>query len=202
MRLDLSHQLQEGTERLLSWRNRYSDHEYPEKIALNIFYRKYTMEFMWNELISCFSKNWLGNQKTKWDDINTGYQTINKIYSSVAASKTQPVLMSLLEDHSRLVANLTYGELFAIIKRIQEGDDKQREELEFTYLYNLLTDETIMIWAALGGTGKSEIEAIGHITGLEIEIEEKVNYFSITQVLGEYNVAEFLHNNYQALPSL
>ena len=45
MKLDLKNSLKEGNDLLSNWKNKYSKTEYPEKIVLNIFYRKYTMEF-------------------------------------------------------------------------------------------------------------------------------------------------------------
>lgn len=200
MRLDLRHQLQQGTERLLGWRNKYSKKEYPEKVALNVFYRKYTMDFMWDEIDSCFSTNWLGKQQAKWNDLNVGYQKLVDIYSETATSKTNPILMSLLNDHSKRVANTTYGGFLPLVKGTQEGNDKQREELEYTYLYHLLTDESILIWAAIGGTGKSKIDAIGQLTGLVLETDKINNYALIDQILGQFCSAAYLHKNYRPLP--
>lgn len=39
--IDMTPALTEGTNNLISWRNRYSDIEYPRKVVLNIFYRRY-----------------------------------------------------------------------------------------------------------------------------------------------------------------
>lgn len=49
--IDLTYALNEGTSNLIKWRNRYSPQEYPQKIVLNIFYRRYTMSRIWNRLM-------------------------------------------------------------------------------------------------------------------------------------------------------
>ena len=46
MRIDLRNQFTEGMNNLQAWRNRYSEIEYAEKVLLNVFYRKHTMNFM------------------------------------------------------------------------------------------------------------------------------------------------------------
>ena len=38
--IDLTYALNEGTSNLIKWRGRYSPQEYPQKIVLNIFYRR------------------------------------------------------------------------------------------------------------------------------------------------------------------
>lgn len=202
MGLDLRHQLRQGTERLLGWRNKYTEHEYPEKIVLNVFYRKYTMEFMWKNINDCFTKNWLGKQKIKWSDFNEGYNQLTQTYSNTSLAKTRPKLMTLLDNHSKRVANTTYAGFLPLIKGTQSGDDKKREELEYTYLYHLLTDESIMVWGAFGGTGKSKMETIGEMTGLVLEIDKIETYSAIDQILGQFCAAAYLNENYQPLPPI
>jgi hypothetical protein len=55
--VDLSNLYITGLGMLQTWRGRYSLEEYPEKVLLNIFYRKYTTDFMWNDIENCFQTN-------------------------------------------------------------------------------------------------------------------------------------------------
>lgn len=80
MLIDLKHSLSEGMNNLMTWRKRYSKTEYAEKVVLNIFYRKYTIEFMFPEIIGCFETNFLGDQKVKWHDFNEGFQKLKFTY--------------------------------------------------------------------------------------------------------------------------
>lgn len=182
MNIDLRHSLKEGINNLLLWRNRYTA-DYPEKIVLNIFYRKYTMDFMFADILSCFEKNLFGKPKIKWNDMNEGFQKLKTIYSSTAISKTQPILIELLTDRQRIVGNTNYGMFTTLISEAKNGSRSKLEEIEYAYLYYLLTDECILLWSAFGGTGLSKIEAIGKMSGLIIETEEIKIYTQIEHVL-------------------
>lgn len=200
MRTDLRHSLNEGMNNLMTWRNRYSITEYPEKVTLNIFYRKYTMEFMFPDIIDCFENNMFGKPKVKWSDFNEGFQKLKTIYGSTATAKTHPVLMSLLQQKQKNVGNTNYGIFEPLISGAKSGIDSKLEEIEYAYLYYLLTDECVLLWGAFGGTGISKIDAIGKMSGLIIETEEIKTYGQIEQTLGQLCAAAYLKEHYKALP--
>lgn len=196
MRIDLRHSLLQGMNNLLAWRNRYSLTEYPEKVALNIFYRKYTIEFMFPEILKYFE----GLPKIKSDDFNEGNQKLQDFYGATAMNKTQPVLLNLLKDEQRNIGNTNYSIFTKLISEAKSGNNAKLEELEYSYLYYFLTDECILLWAAFGGTGLSKIEAIGKMSGVLIEVEEIKHYAVIEQILGKLCAAAYLNDNYKALP--
>lgn len=195
MRIDLRHSLEEGMNNLRTWRNRYSKDEYPEKTVLNIFYRKYTIDFMFQEVLNCFD-----SEGKKWDDFNTGFKKLKVKYGETAINKTQPVLLDLLKDSQKMVGNTNYDDFTSLISKAKEGNNDKLEEIEYAYLYYLLTDESILLWGAFGGTGISKIDAIGKMSGLEIENTEITNYSQIEQILGHLCAAPYLKGNYKALP--
>ena len=47
MNIDLTNTFKESRELINTWRNRYNSQEYPKKVVMNVFYRKYTIEKMW-----------------------------------------------------------------------------------------------------------------------------------------------------------
>ncbi len=200
MRIDLRNSFNEGMNNLMVWRNRYSKSKYAEKVTLNIFYRKYTMEFMFPEIDDCFDKNMFGKPKSKWSDFNEGFQTLKAIYGSTATSKTHPILMNLLQQKQRNVGNTNYGIFEPLIAAANSGINSKREEIEYAYLYYLLTDECVLLWGAFGGTGITKIEAIGKLSGLVIETEEIKTYGQIEQVLGQLCASVYLKEHYKALP--
>jgi hypothetical protein len=200
MRIDLRNSLNEGMTNMLTWRNRYSKSEYPEKVAINIFYRKYTMEFMFPEILGCFETNFLGRPKSKWSDFNEGFQGLKTTYGNTAVSKTQPVLLNLLSNSQRTVGNTNYGMFTNLITESKNGSKSKLEELEYAYMFYLLTDESVLLWGALGGTGLSKIDAIGEMSGLIIEVDEIKTYGQIDQVLGQLCAAPYLKDNYKSLP--
>ncbi|MFZ4456340.1 MAG: hypothetical protein ACOYOT_08980 [Bacteroidales bacterium] len=115
---DLSELHKIGLGLLQNWRSRYSLEEYPEKILLNIFYRKYTTDFMWNDIENCFQN---GVQK-KWCDFDSGFEYLNNLYSSVASAKTHNQLPILLrENPNRIVGNLSYSSYKDRISKAKRG---------------------------------------------------------------------------------
>ena len=201
MRTDLRNSLKEGSNNLLTWRSRYSKIEYPEKVVLNIFYRKYTMEFMFSEILGCFENNIFGKPKVKWNDFNEGFQKLKTIYGSTSISKTQPILLNLLTQTQRNVGNTNYGIFSPLIAEAKRGNHSKLEEIEYSYLYYLLADECVLLWGAFGGTGSTKIDAIGKLSGVIIEFEDIKSYAPIEQVLGQFCAAAYLKENYKALPS-
>lgn len=194
MRVDLRHPLTEGMNNLMTWRNRYSKTEYPEKVVLNIFYRKYTVEFMISELMRCF------NNSVKWTDFNIGYRELKTKYGETAVNKTNGILLELLKQTDRQIGNTSYSIFQPLITSAKTGDKAKLEEIEYAYLYYFLTDECILLWAAFGGTGINKIDAIGQLSGLILETEEILNYGQIEEILGRFCAAAYLKNNYKALP--
>lgn len=200
MRTDLRHPLNNGMNDLLTWRNRYSKAEYPEKVVINIFYRKYTMEFMFPEILGCFGTNLFGKPRVSWTDFNEGYQKLSTIYDSMKTSKTLPILENLLSQKQKKVGNTYYEFFLPLITGAKNGDSSKLEEIEYSYLYYRLADECVLLWGAFGGTGLNQIDAIGKMSGLILETPEIKTYGHIEQILGQFCAAAYLKDNYKKLP--
>ena len=106
--------------------------------------------------------------------------------------------MSLIQDKNRQIGNTTYASFEKLIKASQQGDNFKIEELEYSYLYYLLTDESILYWSALGGTGISKNQALNELSGIRIDAEIK-SYSEIDKIVGSLFSAKFLSQNYTAL---
>jgi hypothetical protein len=200
MRTDLRYSLNEGLDHLYTWRNRYSKSEYPEKVVLNIFYKKYTLEFMFPDIIDFFKTNLFGKQKIKWSNVDEGLVELKKIHDTIKMTKTQPHLLNLLKDIKRPIGNTSYEVFIPLISAAKRGDSSKLEEIEFSYMYYLLTDVSILIWGAFGGTGLSKIDSISKMTGLILKTPEIKTYSHIEDILGQYCVAPYLNDNYKKLP--
>jgi hypothetical protein len=87
MRVDVSNSSFTAYAKLNEWRQRYSDSEYPGKVVINIFYRKYIIDEMWQELISYFNKN----HGQLW------YRTKN-YWRQIATQKVNGELITLIQD--------------------------------------------------------------------------------------------------------
>lgn len=202
MRVDVTNQYAEGISNLQVWRSRYEKSDYPGKILLNLFYRKYTTHFMWEEIVRSYQKSFFGARKKRWDDFQIGFQQLMQIYSQTAQAKTHPILPSLLQNKAHeKVGSISYADYFDKLRAAQRGDRKELEEIEFAYLHYFLTDQLILVWSAIGGTGVSEIDALGQMSGVLIEDTDMSNYNNVELILGQLCTAPFLHENYNPLPS-
>jgi hypothetical protein len=177
---------------LINWRNRYSKIEYPEKVVINIFYRKVTMEILFNAFLNSFEIQEVSELRFKWDNYEEGFRFFSNAYSKTAIEKTQNILPIILKDRAdAFFGNIKYETFNPLIKKAAQGDSKELENIEFNYLYYFLTDQSILFWSALGGTGLSKIDAIYKMTGVLIETPVN-NYAQIEEVLGKFFVAPYL----------
>lgn len=198
--IDLSHQLQHGYDSLFTWRKRYEREEYYEKVVLNLFYRKFTIEAMWKEIESCFGKDFLGRPKKYWNEVEDGFQKLTKIYDTTAM-RINPSLVSTMNNNpSRRIANTSYQNFIPLLNGASKGDAKSKEELEYTFIYHLLTDNCILIWASAGGCGLSKIDALGQMSGLLIEDPGINSYATIDEIMGQICTAQYLKAHYKSLP--
>lgn len=192
--LDLSPVLKQGTDNLIQWRKRYSSNEYPEKIVLNIFYRRYTMEVMWNELIKVMNES-------KSNSVEDALYKFKMLYSSTAVQKVAPNLQTWLNvNPSKLVGGIKYAGFEDLIKRTKLGSKDAREELEFSYLFYMISDEVTLFWAALCSAGHSPMDAITTISGFTMDPFDVIDYTTITECLGQFYTALFLQERYNQLP--
>ena len=79
---------------------------------------------------------------------------------------------------------------------------KDLEEIEYAYLFYLLTDESILCWSAFGGTGLNKIDAISRISGVIIETSDITKYSQIENILGELCAGPYLEKVYNPFPPL
>lgn len=203
MRVDLSIALNEGMTNLMRWHDRYSTQEYPEKVLLNLFYRKYAIESLWDELNGSFRTKLFGGKKVLWKDYNKAYNNFRWQHQDVGRAKILPILENRLQQNpERMVGSISYGDYSHRISKAKVGSASDLEEIEYAYLYYYLADECVMLWASIGGTGKGKIEAIGLLSSAIIETPEINTYAHAESVIGRLCVAPYMHNNYKALPPL
>lgn len=192
-RIDLYYSYDEGMNLLQIWRNQYSKSEYLEQVILNMFCRKYTMEFMWNKIINCFQKNIDGDNKMLWKNFNTGFRKLKLIYQKTSESKTLPIISSLISVHTeRKVGSVSYSDYTQILIGAQQGNNEDVEKIEHDYLHNLLTDDYVLLWSAFGGTGLDKIEAIREISGFYLGTPEIETYEMIEYIVGRFCATLYL----------
>ena len=192
--IDMTSALTEGTNNLLKWRNRYSSVEYPQKIVLNIFYRRYTMRTMWNELMN------IVNQRA-YNSFQDAAMDLEKLYSSTATVKVAPYLESWIRNNPNdIVGAIHYKDFEGLIQRVQMGSKPAKEELEFSYLHYLISDKATLAWAAFCAIGISPLKAITEVSGAIIQPMPLNDYNTLTVGLGQLYTTRFMQDRYNPLP--
>lgn len=192
--IDMTSALTEGTNNLLKWRNRYSSVEYPQKIVLNIFYRRYTMRTMWNELMN------IVNQRA-YNSFQDAVMVLEKLYSSTATVKVAPYLESWIRNNpNEIVGAIHYKDFEGLIQRVQMGSKPAKEELEFSYLHYLISDKATLAWAAFCAIGISPLKAITEVSGAIIQPMPLNDYNTLTVGLGQLYTTRFMQDRYNPLP--
>lgn len=192
--IDMTPALTEGTNNLITWRNRYSSTEYPRKVVLNIFYRRYTMSKMWNDLMN------IVNQKS-YNSFQGAAMALEKLYSKTAVTKVQPFLESWINNNpDEIVGAIHYRDFIGLIQRVQMGSKPAKEELEFSYLHYLISDKATLAWVAFCATGISPLKAITEVSGAIIQPMPLNDYNTLTVGLGQLYTTRFLQDRYTPLP--
>lgn len=192
--IDMTPALTEGTKNLITWRNIYSSTEYPQKVVLNIFYRRYTMSKMWNDLMN------IVNQKS-YNSFQEAAIALEKLYSKTAETRFKPYLEAWIKNNpDEIVGAIHYRDFIGLIQRVQMGSKPAKEELEFSYLHCLISDKATLAWAAFCATGISPLKAITEVSGAIIQPMPLNDYNTLTVGLGQLYTTRFLQDRYTPLP--
>lgn len=186
--IDLSPSFKEATSNIQKWFARYERTEYPHKIVINIMYRAYTMNELWKE----FEKQGI----PYFNDLSSCIIQMEGLYRQTALTKVNANLLQWLQTQSeRYVGSVSYQRLENLAVKA-ETDSKALEELEFTYIFELLNDKCSLYWLALSLAGQTQTQAIGTITGILIENLANFNYSLSKQVFQQLRVAKYMNDNY------
>ena len=198
MRIDLRNPYSDGITHLNNWRTGFSKTDYPFKIVTSTFERQYAMNAIWGSHIdSCFHPS-----NGKESDIIKTYQQLEIVYNkSLQQFTTENTLINLLNQQQD-VGGLNYKNNIPLIAKSRNRDNAATEELEFTYLYYLLCNKSVLMWAAFGKKGFSRIDAIAQVTGAIIEYDTPITYTAILKILGQIGVAVGMNKIYSPLPPL
>lgn len=195
MNIDLHNPLNEGINQLKKWRERYSNKEYPSKIILNIFYRQYIMDSIWETQI----RNSFDELANTEIEVLEAFQKIEIHYSTNARKFNSGNRLINLMKEGVEIGGLNYNSLLPLIEKAENEDNKAIEELEFTYLFWLLANKTSIMWSSFGRIGYNKFESVTKITEKIIKINESFTYKNTLTIFGNLIVSEFLETTYTPL---
>jgi hypothetical protein len=182
MNVDLSSTFKDGRNRINIWKKRYSSDEYPYKVVLNIFYRKFTIEKMWNRVMSQSFPNW-----------QTAFEANTDQYGRVAQMEIVPVLESWVQSN-RQVGMLKYSDFQSYILEGAQGNSEALNRIEYTYLLHRIIDELIIIWISIVNTGVTHSEAIAKLTNALVNIPTFSSYSEIETTIDKLGAEKYLQS--------
>jgi hypothetical protein len=163
-----------------TWKSRYQPSEYPQKVVMNIFYRKYTIQKMWGTMF---------NQR--YSDWQTAYQNLKQNYGQVAQTEIVPVLERKLQSNEK-VTTIQYSDFTDYIKSASTGNQEAIKGIEYTYFLHRILDELVLVWASMVISGESKIDAIAKITRAVLADMPINDYITIEQVFDQLGAEQYL----------
>lgn len=180
MNVDLTSTFKESRQMINTWKSRYQPSEYPQKIVMNIFYRKYTIEKMWDNMFNQSYSDW-----------QTAYQNLKQNYGQVAQNDIAPVLEQKLQSNEK-VTTIQYSDFTNYIKSASTGNQEAIKGIEYTYFLHRILDELVLVWASMVISGESKIDAIAKITRAVLADMPINDYITIEQVFDQLGAEKYL----------
>jgi len=179
MNIDLTSTFKDARQLTNTWKARYSAAEYPQKVIMNIFYRKYTIEKMWPTIFN-----------TKYSSWETAYENLKNKYAEVALS-INPVLETKLKANDK-VTSIKFSDFTSYIQTAASGNKEAMKGIEYTYFLHRVFDELILVWVAMVISGETKINAIAKITRAVLAEMPINDYAVIEQIFDQLGAEKYL----------
>lgn len=188
--IELSPLYAEASGKIQFWRNKYTRNEYPHKIVINMMYRAYATQFVYQ----AFQNNGL----PPFDDFNEAASYVIRFYGETAISKVHANLLDWMRfKPNELVGTVTTSS-YENLATLAENNSSKLEELEFSYIFNTMSDMCVLYFIAFRLCGDSQEEAIQKMTNYQVEIDEELTYAQLKTAFTQLNnfLPAFLQRNY------
>lgn len=179
MNIDLTSTFKDARQLTDTWKARYSAAEYPQKVIMNIFYRKYTIEKMWPTIFI-----------TKYSSWEAAYENLKNKYAEVTLS-INPVLETKLKANDK-VTSIKFSDFTSYIQSASSGNKEALKGIEYTYFLHRIFDELILVWVAMVISGDTKINAIAKITRAVLAEMPINDYAVIEQIFDQLGAEKYL----------
>ena len=182
--IDLQTAFAEGENNIRVWRNRYTSQEYPHKILINIMYRAYTMNFVWDDFVN--------DRLPKFQNFNDAIISMERYYGQTAKEMVNANLLNWLRTRAdEYVGGCNYK----IMEEVATDAERSRSDLslmEKSYFVHLLKDKMVLYFIAMRLSGKTYSQAIEALTNYQVEMTGSFDYTSAKNAFGELIVDNYL----------
>ena len=134
------------------------------------------------------------------DNFQEAIMYVLHFYGETAKTEVHPYLEGWMANKPYEYVGPLCTARYEKIATKAETDPKFKEELEFSYIFELLNDMSVLAFIALRLTGESEVDAIAKMTNVIIEPLEHMDYTICKQVFQQLLVAKYMSENYRPLP--
>ena len=190
--IDIKSSFEEATRNIRTWRNRYTIKEYPHKVVINMMYRAYGMQYIWND----FKRGIL----PRFQSIEDAIRGMEMYYAQISTTQIRDNLLDWLKKSPNTpVGTITFAN-YERMATEAENNATKKEELEFSYIFELLEDKLVLYYIGIRQTGKSMADTIALMTNYIIEPIPNMDYLMAKQVFQQLYVDKFMNNNYTPLP--
>ena len=149
---------------------------------MNIFYRKYTIEKMWQTIFNTKFSNW-----------ETAFAYLKQKYSEISKDEIVLILENKLMSNDK-VTSIRFSDFKSYIQSAASGDQQAIKGIEYTYCLHRIFDELILVWVAMVISGDSKVNAIAKITGVVIEEMSINEYAIIEQIFDQLGAEQYLQS--------
>lgn len=190
--IDLRVPLNEAMRNLTNWRNKYPSAVYPHKIVLNMMYRAYSTR--------CVYQAYQNDELPEFDNFTEAAEYIVDLYGEMAIREVHSKLEGWMANNPNEQVGTVCTANYERLASVAEYDKQKREELEFSYVFELLNDMSVLYWIAFRLTGESEVNAIAKMSDVLIEKLDYMDYTITKQVFQQLLVGRYMNANYHPLP--
>lgn len=182
--IDLKSAFTEGVNNISTWRNRYTPQEYPHKVLINIMYRAYTMNFVWQDFEN--------GKLPRFNNFNDAIIYMERYYGQTATEKVNANLLSWLRTRPN---DYIGGCNYKFMEEVATDAERSASDLklmETSYFVHLLKDKMVLYYIAMRLAGKTDEGAIEALTNYQVQMTDKFNYTSAKNAFGELIVDNYL----------
>jgi hypothetical protein len=182
--------------KLDTWRGRYSEQEYPYKVALNLLYDFLVVEKIWNEIQVSIEMSHLGWGNTNFQNFHEAHGYILNRSDSIAGGSIRSIVLREYKTMGK-VANFNWTSTRDRVVKAQNGNNKEVQKIELAYYYFTCGVELIYAWLALRFIGTEKETAFLELTGLTMA---GIDYNLYESLLNGFGKASGIY--YKPLPKL
>lgn len=194
--INLTPDFKEASKNINAWRQRYQPplfrhQDYPHKIVVNMMYRAYTTRAVFED----FKNDILMDD---FDDFVAAFGYVKQQYEEKAREEIHANLLNWMKFRpNEQVGTLTTANYESLATRA-ESDKKALEELEFSYIFEMLCDMCVLYFIAFKLCGMSDEEAIEKLSNYQVELQQELDYTGLKVAFRQLPLflPKFVQDNY------